>query len=642
MLIRYILSTIVLLSLFFANAQLAHSANSILSTTVRKTGSDGLHVTFYTQNDNTETPIVKNKGNNQYVILLPNVTDAAGKQPDIRTASDIVSDVNLKTISEGAVTYTKVTLTTKRPVSVNAETRKTSQSVSELSGMNDIVAKVSLISDDIKSSKNAPPAAQKAQPTTAKTQPVSAKTVAAKPQKAPELPKMNNVQDVLKNKNLITSQKVESKPTPAVAVTKTKPVSTKTVSAHVPANTKTIKNETKKLQNENIKNVRNEAVKNIDKIEKNVKTAEEHNILVNEEEVILPPLNAQSVETTTPVQEIKNEFPTWKKFNAKKLLASPILLISLFILGALLVAISVLNKVKSALSDSQEINNSFISRMNTNVPPAKKDYSEIAQDKNMTWQEKYAIFKTGKAVERKREIDSHIGMEPDEDLDIVEEFVEEDLTTAFSFEDTPNPFASEYKEVHSSGDVIAHSMRRGLTSFEERPTLSTTRRNSGLKPRFKSFENSPAEGLNRDMKALLDAVIQVKEEKSTPVAQQPQHERIETVVETPSAPHRTPEIRANATSPIERAQAPAKKKMKIKESRAIDEHKGFYLVDMEDKLALMGRVNDKFTVLKKFDDKDKTTLQVRRDKDNLYMVRTDGFKALVDVEGSKMGVLAEL
>ncbi len=82
--------------------------------------------------------------------------------------------------------------------------------------------------------------------------------------------------------------------------------------------------------------------------------------------------------------------------------------------------------------------------------------------------------------------------------------------------------------------------------------------------------------------------------------------------------------------------------MKIKQSRAIDENKGFYLVDMEDKLALMGRIDDKFTVLKKFDDKDKQTLQVRRDKDNLYMVRTDGFKALVDVAESKMGVLAEL
>ena len=65
-------------------------------------------------------------------------------------------------------------------------------------------------------------------------------------------------------------------------------------------------------------------------------------------------------------------------------------------------------------------------------------------------------------------------------------------------------------------------------------------------------------------------------------------------------------------------------------------------MDMNDKLALMGRVNDKFIVLKKFDDKNKTTLQVRRDKDNLYMVRTDGFKALVDVEDENMGVFAEL
>ena len=173
----------------------------------------------------------------------------------------------------------------------------------------------------------------------------------------------------------------------------------------------------------------------------------------------------------------------------------------------------------------------------------------------------------------------------------------------------------------------------GLTSFEEERTLNQTRRNTGLKHRFKSFDTNPLDGLTRNMNALMDTVAQIEQEK--PMVSAP----VQPAIESPAP---APEIRANSTSPIQRAQAPAKKKMKIKESRAIDENKGFYLVDMDDKLALMGRINDKFTVLKKFDDKEKKTLQVRRDKDNLYMVRTDGFKALVDVDGSKMGVLAEL
>lgn len=610
MFIKYIINTVVFLSLFFTGAAFAQSGNSILSTTVRQTASNGLNITFFTKGENSEAPIVKDKGNNQYVILLPNLTDATGKQPDFRTASELVSDVHVKTINEGAVTYTKVTVTTKRPVSVKAETRRTSQSVSELSGVNDIVSKVNLINQDIQASKN-----------------IQTVNVA---QKSPALPKMNSVQDILNNKNLISAQKAEPvKP----AVTITPAPKAESIAAHVPANTKVIKNDTKKLQNENIKNIRQEAVKNIDTVEKNIKNAVADNILVNEEEpeVALPPLNNEA-------ETVKEIVPPKKGMNLGKIISSPIMLVSLFLFGGLLLALFLISKVKSALTDSEDINNSFIERMNTAIPSNKKDFSELAQNQNLNWQEKYASFKEGKAKEQQQELNAHIGAEPDEDLDIVEDYVEpepEEVEIVPLMKNTPNPFASAYQNVHSSGDVIAHSMKRGvgLTSFEEERTLTQTRRNTGLKHRFKSFDTNPLEGLTRNMNALMDTVVQMEQEK--PAVSAPVQPPIES-----AAP--APEIRANSTSPIQRAQAPAKKKMKIKESRAIDENRGFYLVDMDDKLALMGRINDKFTVLKKFDDKEKKTLQVRRDKDNLYMVRTDGFKALVDVDGSKMGVLAEL
>lgn len=334
----------------------AQAANSILSTTVRKNSSNGLNITFFTKGENSEAPIVKDKGNNQYVILLPNLT-LTGAQPDFRTASDIVSDVNVKTINEGAVTYTKVTVTTKRPVSVKAETRKTSQSVSELSGVNDIVSKVNLINQDIVASKN--------------IQPVNNTQAAV--QKAPALPKMNSVQDILNNKNLIAAQKQESVK-PAVTITPAK--KTESLAAHVPTNTKAIKNDTKKLQNENIKNVRQEAVKNIDKVEKNIKNAVADNILVNEEEpeVTLPPLNNEA-------ETVKEIVPSAKGINLGKIISSPILLLSVFIFGALLIALFLLGKVKSALTDTEDINNSFIERMNTAIPSNKNDFSQLRKIK---------------------------------------------------------------------------------------------------------------------------------------------------------------------------------------------------------------------------------------------------------------------
>ena len=625
MFIKYIISAVVFLSFFVANAVFAQGANSILSTSVRKTSSNGLNVTFFTKGENAQAPIVKDKGNNQYVILLPDLTDSTGGRPDFRTASDLVEDVHVKTINEGAVTYTKVTLTTKRPVTVKAETRRTTQSVGELAGVSDIVSKVNLINQDIAASKNIQPV---------NTVNNSTQTAVAQP----ALPKMNSVQDILNNKNLIGQQKREPVK-PAVAVTPAPKADS--LAAHVPSNTGAIKNNTKKLQNENIKHIKNEAVKNIDKVEKNIKTAEEHNILVNEEEpeVTLPPLNSEAEKAET----VKEIVPA-KSFDFSKIISSPVLLISIFLFGALIIALFIMNKVKAAIKDTAELNGSFIERMNNAVPSTKKDYSEIAQNQNLNWQEKYASFKDEKAQEQKKVLDTRITSEPDEDLDIVEDYVEPepdaDMEVVPLMKDTPNPFASNYQDVHNSADVITQSMKRSLTGFDEERNLHITRRNTGLQHRLKAFDSNPV--LARNMSELLDTIIQMDEEKGVSPAPQP--------VQTASVPQITPrtpdvarEVKANATSPIETIQkAPVKKKMKIKESRAIDENRGFYLVDMEDKLALMGRVNDKFTVLKKFDDKEKKTLQVRRDKDNLYMVRTDGFKALVDVEGSRMGVFAEL
>lgn len=623
-LIKIIRIFLVCISILCANMAFA-AQNSILNTSLRQTSSDSVNITFFTKADSADAPIVKNKGNNQYVILLPNTSDAAGRTPDLRNVSNLVSDVNVKTINEGAVTYTKVTLTSKRPINIKADTRRTSQSASELSGVNDIVARVNLINQDIQSSKNIAP--QPAVYQASSTQ---------------SMPKLNSVQDILNNKNLIGTQKTAQKPEtkPVLA-----PVSKNTVSAHVPADLKTVKKESAKVKSEDIKNIRNEAVKNIDKMEENVKTAVANEVYVNEEEPAELAVSLEPIQEESPVPEA---LPQTSKFS----LGSPIILIALLIFGGLLFALFLFNKIRATLLASDDISSSFIERMNSSITSNKKDFSSLASNQNLNWQQKYANFKKGKTEEQQEELSAHIGAVHDEDLDIVEEDdyalqnytepVEEEVEVLPLMKDTPNPFAAA---VQGSGDVIAHSMKRSLKSFADDRSLYQTRRNSGIKGRFRSFDTTPVEGLSRNLNALLDTVVEMEEEKG-PVS------AVSSAIERPAEV--TPQelvqrvaeksaVQNNATSPIERAQAPAaKKKMKIKESRAIDENKGFYLVDMDDKLALMGRINDKFTVLKKFDDKEKTTLQVRRDKDNLYMVRTDGFKALVDVKEDKMGVLAEL
>ena len=78
----------------------------------------------------------------------------------------------------------------------------------------------------------------------------------------------------------------------------------------------------------------------------------------------------------------------------------------------------------------------------------------------------------------------------------------------------------------------------------------------------------------------------------------------------------------------------------VKTGCNIDEDRGFYIVNLDGTSALIGRIKDDVVVLKKFDDTSDKKLQVRHDKDNIYMVKTEGFKSLIDA--TNMGVLVEL
>ena len=80
----------------------------------------------------------------------------------------------------------------------------------------------------------------------------------------------------------------------------------------------------------------------------------------------------------------------------------------------------------------------------------------------------------------------------------------------------------------------------------------------------------------------------------------------------------------------------------VKSGFNIDKEKGFYLVNLDGEMALIGRIKEEVFVLKKFDRPIEKPLQVRQDNPNVYMVKTDGFRSLVEVNNNKMGVLIEL
>lgn len=80
----------------------------------------------------------------------------------------------------------------------------------------------------------------------------------------------------------------------------------------------------------------------------------------------------------------------------------------------------------------------------------------------------------------------------------------------------------------------------------------------------------------------------------------------------------------------------------IKSGYDIDKDRGFYLVSLDGKSAIIGKSGEEIFVLKKFDRNIVKPLQVRMDNPNVYMVKADNFKSLVEVQKDKMGVLIEL
>lgn len=102
----------------------------------------------------------------------------------------------------------------------------------------------------------------------------------------------------------------------------------------------------------------------------------------------------------------------------------------------------------------------------------------------------------------------------------------------------------------------------------------------------------------------------------------------------------------NITNPISQLRTETKKDylngLIVKSGYNIDKERGFYLVNLDGMTALVGRIQEEIFVLKKFDQNVDKPIQVRKDSSNVYMVKADGFKSLVEVSSNKMGVLIEL
>ncbi len=776
---------ILLLSLCLAPFSFMQAeANSLTQLDIRKanTASSSVDVTLYTTNPYADSIAVTKKSDNKYVILMPNVSSAAGGKPDLSGIKDIISDIDVKSVNDGSGGYTKVTLITTKPLNIRAHAKNSVPLTAEQKAYKNLIAQS-------RTHTNTPvyiPDSRTLEPKTTVTvnkpaQPV--KMVPVKQQQTETREKKESLLSVAQQKIKDTAKLKEVKKADAQAEnTKTNAVE----------NTRTAKAET--------------------------------DILKHVPDVAVPVAAGAARADIKPPLKTSAENQFLKQAHQKFDSVLPNLPVTLaMVLIPLLGLIFLLKLIKTSIINSNFLKNSFKEHLNTQ-PVLATDYEDIISDPSLNWQEKYRQFvaetgskaekvinkkysfiskkanaavkydladdtvkiqpkaaanpapkspakpvKSGKSIvmndaveelaKQIEKLESEKEVKPaavkksakpakKEKAPVLEEqkvndmmenekylvSLEKLLHDSPDVEKTPLDEESILKTleqnfrditVQSEDDVIASKMSEAvkngeapkvkkLKAFADKIALEETYRNKPL-PKTREEVRSAREGkyVNLGNSALhsnprmleggnlsvADLIAKSSKFMKNPAPSVSPLKLPEAPVNNTSAPEPKPVFsqekgysmssleeffslpeddskataspslsnkvadslakikpsmkmqkavpaKNNVTNPIAQLKADTKENylngLIVKSGYNIDKNRGFYIVNLDGETALVGRINEEIFVLKKFDRNVEKPIQVRQDNPNVYMVKADGFRSLVEVDNDKMNVLIEL
>lgn len=272
------------------------------------------------------------------------------------------------------------------------------------------------------------------------------------------------------------------------------------------------------------------------------------------------------------------------------------------ILGILAVVfILLLLGARKTIKNIQKQKETFISHLDEQ-PSTVTDFSDkISED--MTWREKFQTYREA-TQEQTQTIDEAVQPQEEKFEDI------EELNELFGSEpkiEAEQDYSEEEKIIEEEVPEFEPS------SIEEESTLDEL----GEMPNY-DFET---ENISLDeLFGEEETVLEKEEEKIS--------------FEQPIPEIFVPEYKEKEQDEI------------IKSEFAIDDEKGFYLVDFEDSTALVGHIEDEIFVLKRFKEKIRGPLQARLDERKAnsasYMTKVGDFRALVEVTPNNMNLLIEL
>lgn len=323
-----------------------------------------------------------------------------------------------------------------------------------------------------------------------------------------------------------------------------------------------------------------------------------------------------------------------------------------FILIPILALISAAKMLKNSVQNSNQLKNDFVRR--TRPPEKTVAYNNITDNEELNWQEKYKQFlaQTGqpeKAYAFIKPAAQNPQQKRKKTLPALEPVI------------TETPEIVEYK-VYSEEDLIRTGFKKikKLKAFAD-PLSVSERERVKHNSRFKKYDIPERETVDLSQ-SILYTNPRIMQEANLKRGYPMKDYIMSSVEEFFSMPDNRHRIKDSMASGLNRTQKAAPvpsfnnssnpiksasndgylDNLVVKSGFHIDKDRGFFMVQHEDASAVIGKINDEIFVLKKFDKRVDTPIQVRKDKNNVYMVKADNFKSLVEVTGDKMGVLIEL
>ena len=350
---------------------LSANANSLNKLDIKRSMSSAstLNMTIFTDNPYDENVAVTKKSDNKYVILMPNISGASSANVDFSSIKDVVSDVDVKTVDDGANGYTKVTLTTSKPVAITTSTKKSTPLTPEQKAYKNLIGQArgyaAVDTTPVqKTSSKTDTSAQKTVQTS--TKPAEDVKKAATPVKQETQVRPKTVISQVKDA-ILPDKKADKTDKPDIKVTKTE---TKKVANVTPATT-TVMPEGAGQRDETFHEFKKDILKENKQTQK------------------------QEANVEPQVPKTKYTQPALIDETDKKGTDRNMLTLSIIIMAALAGLIAFFKKIKSSLENTVELKKSFKENLNekpayANVKPPV--YNNIAMNQELSWQEKYQKF----------------------------------------------------------------------------------------------------------------------------------------------------------------------------------------------------------------------------------------------------------